>query len=106
MFIIVLYSVSLLLSFISGGLAGFAEALSTSEYGEMATTVDAIDNLLSAVAGITLLVQGFKIRRMLREHFSGYLRLPVVFSDVALFFFNIYYLQYKINRLSSSPRDR
>lgn len=98
-FAVVVFSVSLLLSFVSGGLEGIGEELSDIEFIAMAKMVGAVGRLISAVASITLLVQCFKVRRMLREHFAQHLGQPVVFSGVALFFFQIYYLQYKINRL-------
>jgi len=98
-FAIVVFSVSLLLSFISGGLEGLGEAHNDMEFIAMSKGVDAVAGMISLVAGIPLLVQCFKVRRMLREHFTEHLGRHVPFSGVALFFFQIFYLQYKINQL-------
>jgi GYF domain 2/Domain of unknown function (DUF4234) len=74
-FVIVLYSISL---------------------GLLLADVNA--HLLDCIAGITLLVQCFKTRRILNEHFNTYLKRDMSFSGIATFFFTIFYLQYKINR--------
>lgn len=54
-------------------------------------------------AGIALLLQAFKARRILEEHLNGQtgglFAQPVSLNAVAVFFFNIWYLQYKINGL-------
>jgi len=74
-FIIVLYSISVLVNLADGN-----------------------SSLLYLIAGITLLVQCFKVRRIFNEHFNTYLKKDISFSGVATFFFTIFYLQYKINR--------
>lgn len=48
---------------------------------------------------IIMLVQTFKLRRILNDHFNKYLQRDINFSGVATFFLNVFYLQYKINRL-------
>lgn len=52
-----------------------------------------------AIGGFTLLFLCFKCRRILDEHFNDYLQKSIRFSMVATFFFGVYYLQYKINRI-------
>ncbi len=98
-FAVVMFSVSLFLSFVIGGLEGLGEGLNNMEFVAISKGVDAIDRIIFTVAAITLLVQCFKVRRILRQHFNEHLGRDVPFSSVALFFLQIYYLQYKINRL-------
>ena len=65
-----------------------------------ATTIaglDSLDRVFNLIGGITLLVQSFKIKRML-EHYTG---MP--HSGVATFFFQYLYLQHKINQ--ARPAD-
>jgi predicted Zn finger-like uncharacterized protein len=88
-FAIVAYSLTLL----SGLISGFLEGL-TGGRSAFQNFLDLAFNILNLVVGISLLVRCFKIRRILQEHFNKSL------SAVATFFFQIYYLQYKINRLS------
>ncbi|MCZ6770160.1 MAG: DUF4234 domain-containing protein [Acidobacteria bacterium] len=95
---IVLFSISLFLALISGVLEGVAEGLGDADFLAMALGVDAIDSVLSLVVGITLLVQCFKVRRIFRNHFKEHLGRNILFSGWATFFFQIGYLQYKINR--------
>ena len=95
---IVIFSISLFLALVSGFLEGIGEGLGMAEFLVMAKGVDAIDRLLSLVVGITLLVQCFKVRRIFRDHFNDHLGRNISFSGLATFFFQIYYLQYKINR--------
>lgn len=90
-FAIVVFSISLLLAFISGASEGLGEM-------DTAKGLDAFSRILDLVAGITLLVQCFKVRRIFNEHFNVHLKRDIQFSRVATFFFSIYYLQYKVNR--------
>jgi len=96
---IVVFSLSLLLMMASGVFEGLYEALHDAEYLAISKGIEAIDKILSAVIGITLLVQCYKVRRILREHFNTHFGHNVYWSGVMIFFFQIYYLQYKVNRL-------
>jgi tetratricopeptide (TPR) repeat protein len=58
--------------------------------------VENIEKIFVLVAGIPLLIQCFKVRRILHEHFNPSSEVETI-SAVATFFFQIYYLQYKIN---------
>lgn len=49
---------------------------------------------------VIILVQTFKTRRILDFHFNHILKRNIKFSVIGTFFFNIMYLQYKINRLN------
>ncbi|KKT35828.1 MAG: hypothetical protein UW24_C0003G0029 [Parcubacteria group bacterium GW2011_GWA2_44_12] len=54
---------------------------------------DEIDSLVNLVGGITILAMSFKVRWIMKEHYK------INLSGIATFFFIIFYLQYKINRL-------
>ncbi len=95
---IVVFSISLFLMFVSGFLEGMAESLGSVEFLAMAELIDAIDSLLSLAVAIILLVQCFKVRRIFRNHFNEHLGRNIYFSGLLTFFFQIHYLQYKINR--------
>lgn len=97
-FAIVVYSLLLLLSFVSGILEGMWQEFGTVEYLAMAEDIDTIDRFLSLAVFITLLVQSFNVRRIFRNHFNEYLGNNISFSGLATFFLQIFYLQYKINR--------
>lgn len=96
---IVVFSLSLLLMMASGVFEGLYETLHDAEYLAISKGIEATDKMLSAVIGITLLVQCYKVRRILREHFNAHLGHNVYWSGVMIFFFQIFYLQYKVNRL-------
>ncbi len=98
-FAIVMFSISVLLIFVIGGLEGIGEAFGNRDFILASEMVDVVDQIILFVAGITLLVQCFKVRRMLREHFNDHLGQSVAFSGVILFVSQICYLQYKVNRL-------
>jgi len=101
---IVVFSIALFLALVSGFLEGMGEELGPAEFLAMAKGVDAINSLLSLVVGIILLVQCFKVRRIFRNHFNEYLGRNISFSGLATFFFQIYYLQYKINRFKKQKK--
>jgi|LQYC01.1.fsa_nt_gi Ca2+/Na+ antiporter len=90
-FALVFFSISLLLAFISGV---------SKELGEIYTAIGlyAFSLILHLVAGITLLIQCFKVRSIFNDHFNVHLERNIQFSWVATLFFEICYLQYKVNR--------
>jgi len=83
--------IALLFAFISGVIEAVGDMNTAGGLG-------VLSSILDLVAGITLLVQSFKVRRIFNDHFNVYLKRNIPFSGVATFFFQIYYLQYKINR--------
>jgi hypothetical protein len=99
MILIVLSSISLFLAIFSTILVFKGEMLNTEKYSTMMMGIDSISNLLSLVIGITVLIQTFKVRSILKDHFVKHLGQNLSFSLLATFFFYICYLQYKINRL-------
>lgn len=96
---IVVYSLSLLLMMTSGFFEGLSEATNDLEFLGISKAIEALDNILSLVIAITLLVQCYKVRRILRDHFNERLGQNIYWSGVMIFFFQIFYLQYKVNRL-------
>ena len=96
---IIIFAISAVLNLAIGGLQGAGEQLGDTELIKISERLEGADRLITLIVAITLLVQSFKVRRILQEHFSESLGQTVSFSGVALFFFQIWYLQYKINRL-------
>ncbi|MBI5969883.1 MAG: zinc ribbon domain-containing protein [Deltaproteobacteria bacterium] len=82
--VIILFALSVVAAFASIGLEGKADA---------ARALDLMSRFLNIAGGIILLVESFHVKRILSEHFNTKL------SGAATFFFNVLYLQYKINRL-------
>ncbi len=97
-FAIVVFSISLFVSLLSGAMEGLAEGLGEMDLMLTAKGLDLFSRILDLVVGISLLVQCFKVRRIFNEHFNTYLQRGISFSGAATFFFQIYYLQYKMNR--------
>jgi tetratricopeptide (TPR) repeat protein len=77
-------------------IAGCMEALGRKI---MADGCHGLAIILSLISGITLWVQCFKVRRIFNDHFNSHLKKGMFLSRLTTFFFSIYYLQYKINRL-------
>lgn len=98
-FAIVLLAISLLLSFAIGGFEGTGEESGDQNLLHQARMLDLVDRMISLVVGITLLVQCFKVRRMMQRYSDNCLGGRMPFSGVFTFLFGVFYLQYKINRL-------
>jgi hypothetical protein len=96
---IVLFSTNLLLAIMTGFLEGIGESIQHRDLFVVAKTLDRFSRFLHLVAAIALLMQCFRVRRILADHFKG-----ISFSAVGTFFFQIFYLQYKINRLQIDSR--
>jgi len=72
-----------------------------------------ISGVIETGAWIVILIQSFKVRQILLDHFSAQesgpfsgtisLQRDVSLSGVGTFFFQIFYLQYEINRLLEAP---
>ncbi|VAV84097.1 hypothetical protein MNBD_DELTA01-736 [hydrothermal vent metagenome] len=56
-------------------------------------------NILGFAVNIVVLLQTFKLRRILLDHYAKHLGREVKLSWILTFFFHIFYLQFKINRL-------
>ena len=77
---------------------GFGEGLGRGDILAVSKGLEGFAQFLNLVAGIALLIQSFKVRRMLTEHLAS-LGQPRPISGVATFFFQILYLQHKINQV-------
>jgi len=55
--------------------------------------------LIDWVIKIVLIIEVFKVRKILDTHFNTYLGKNERFSVIFTLLFGIFYLQYKINRL-------
>ncbi len=89
-FVIVVVGIGLLLTLISVVMA---------DVDGGPTPLDPVIRLLNLVGTITLLVQSFKARRAIHDHYRAVFQRELQTSGVALFFFHELYLQYVINRL-------
>jgi hypothetical protein len=75
-------------------LAVLLPLVSMNEYGLI------LSLLLQLVFVILMLGQCLKVRRILEDHFKGALGKDADISRAATLFFQIFYLQYKINKMS------
>jgi len=62
-------------------------------------TIGALDDLLWIAGWVCLVILAFRVERILIQHYIKGLGLNVGFDGAATFLFNLYYLQYKMNRL-------
>jgi len=60
-----------------------------------------IDTIITWVGIIITLVLSFRVRQIFIQHYNSTLKKNIKFSFAATFFFWIFYLQYKINRISN-----
>ena len=88
-FVLVIYSFSAIMLFVPLEMQAYE-------------TWDMIDNLLTLVGVVCLVILAFQVRRILIQHYDENLGMNIGFSGVATFFFQEWYLQYKINRLPIS----
>lgn len=97
-FAIAVFSTSLLFSFASSVGQAFIKRDPSELLELFVLLLKLFSNILVLIALIIEVVQSFKVRRIFNEHFNIHLNKNIRFSGLATFFFNIYYLQYKINR--------
>ena len=90
---IVLFVISLLVALGAGVLERLGGELL------LAKGLETFSGVVHAIAAAAVLVQSFKVRRIFDEHFNVHGQQGIAFSRVATFFFILYYLQYKINRM-------
>ncbi|MHC4489705.1 MAG: DUF4234 domain-containing protein [Planctomycetota bacterium] len=94
---IIIYSTSVVLSVVAAFMGGLVEDLAALD------TIDYVRKLfnfyIGGVVSMMLFIQCFKVRTILNDHFNVHLERDIRLSGVAVFFFQIWYLQYKINRL-------
>lgn len=89
---LVLAAIYLIAAFFEGGIEGISP--SSAYVGYLSTLSNYLFYLL-IIGNIVLLLQCFKIRRILLDHYGANLNI----SAWATFFLEIFYLQHKINRL-------
>ena len=80
-----------------------AGVIELSRMLELLKLIDLIEDV-NAILTIPLLLftlyYAFRLKRILQDHYRDYLDQQVSFSGLAVFFFQNWYLQFKINRLS------
>ena len=94
---IVVFSVSVALALVGGALQGLGEDLNKVRYVQIASWVDAVDSVLSVILSLVMLWQCFRVQFIFKQHFSKQPGKAQSFSNLATFFFQHMYLQYKIN---------
>ena len=66
---------------------------------EIVQSIEGIEGGVNLVAGIFAVYLAFRAKRILLEHLAVIGRHDVTMNGVATFFFGVFYIQYKINRL-------
>lgn len=89
--VVVLYIISLLASFASG----FMEVDSGAD-DPTVIMFNIISGVMNLIGGIILIVQAFKLRAIFNDHFAA---KGEKFSGIWTFLGNIWYFQYKVNKL-------
>jgi len=73
--------------------------------GRLAASLNDTSSLLNMAVWLVLVVQAFKVRRALADHFGARPGWDVTFSWLWTSLFTTFYLQYKINRLVEKERE-
>ena len=89
---LVIAAIYLISAFFEGGIEGISPG---SVYVSYLSTVSSYLFYLLIIGDIALLLQCFKIRRILLDHYGANLNI----SALATFFLEMFYLQHKINKL-------
>lgn len=90
--VLILTAIYMILAFLEGFTEGFGPNIFHIEY--LSIISDYLGYVLIA-GDIALLIQCFKIRTILLDHYGDRISISIM----ATFFFQIFYLQYKINKL-------
>lgn len=62
--------------------------------------LDLVTSILSFVIFLPFVQQALKVKRILEDHYNGYLGKNIKFSNIFTLLLSVVYLQYKINRLA------
>lgn len=99
---IIFFSIGILMSLYSG----FSEVLYQMQNGgDLPSTFNYLNlaaNIIMFIVLISFVQQTFKIKRILIDHYNGYLKKNVKFSNAFTFLFLNFYLQQKINELNQT----
>lgn len=96
---LVLIAIALFLAFFSGLLEGIGMENANTDFIELASGVDFLSNILQFASFIIVIVQSLKLRKILIDHYRGNLQGEMSCWWILTFIFQIFYLQYNINRL-------
>jgi hypothetical protein len=96
---LIMLTLNIMLSFAGGFIAGIAEAIGDNGLIVLAHQIDMVCTALAYVGGFLLLVPSFKAMSMLEAFLKDQDRFALSLSGAATFFFRIYYLQYRINKI-------
>ncbi|MBI5560120.1 MAG: DUF4234 domain-containing protein [Deltaproteobacteria bacterium] len=81
------------------GMALFLVLFSGRIGPQTSANLSTASDILSLLVEVTVLLQTFKVRKVFMDHFMEKEKREISFSWAGTFFFSIFYLQYKINRL-------
>lgn len=99
---IILTIILFITAIISAIVSGFMEGMNDGPTS-VSTILDKLSSILNLAGNIMLIIRAFEVRRILRDHYNGHLKQNITLSGLgsglATFFFGVWYLQYKINRL-------
>ena len=92
--------INLIAAIVSGVFAGLAVEFPGYAFQQWSDRIGSHTDWIDIVTFIFYTAMVFMVRRILKEHYNEHLGQQIPFSGPATFFFQIYYLQYKINRLT------
>lgn len=96
---IIMLVLNLMFSVAGGAIAGVAEATQRNDLVLLANQLEVLCKALAYVGGFLLLFPCFRAKAILEEHLKSKDRFALSLSGAATFFFRIYYLQYRINKI-------
>lgn len=82
-----------ILALVGGFFAGFLQAMQSPS----AVVADGVSTLANIISVVLMVIAAFQVRKVLQERFTAE---GTPLSGVWTFFFNVLYLQYRINRLT------
>lgn len=100
----VLYSLSVVFGFSSGVLDTVGTFTDRPDLIVLAKTLELFSNIAALTGGILIAVLSVMVRKILQQHCDAK-NIKAKTSAVAAFFLQIFYLQYKINRIFPARRN-
>jgi len=103
---LIMFVLNLMFSVAGGAIAGIAETTRDEGLIILAQKIEMICKALAYVGSFLLLVPSFKAKSMLEAHLKDKDRFALSLSGAATFFFRIYYLQYRINKIHKEASNQ
>jgi len=96
---LIMFVLNIMFSVANGVIAGIAEATGNNGLIILVHQIEMICKALAYFGSFLLLVPSFQAKSMLEAHLKDKDRFALSLSGAATFFFRIYYLQYRINKI-------